>query len=96
MVAIEALACGTPVIGLDCGALPEIIADGQTGFIVAKQASEQDTAQQMAHALANIANIKRPACRQNFEARFTTEAMCRKHAALYQRLAHAERSSQDN
>lgn len=36
MVAIEAMACGTPVIALDSGALPEIIQDGKTGFIAPK------------------------------------------------------------
>ncbi len=38
MVMIEALACGTPVIGLDSGAIPEVIENGVTGFVVAKSA----------------------------------------------------------
>jgi glycosyltransferase involved in cell wall biosynthesis len=36
MVSVEALACGTPVVGLDSGALPEVIADGKTGYVVGK------------------------------------------------------------
>src|SRR5205807_742154 len=34
LVMIEALACGTPVIGFPCGSVPEIIVEGETGFIV--------------------------------------------------------------
>jgi len=34
LVMIEALACGTPVIGFPRGSVPEIIAEGETGFIV--------------------------------------------------------------
>src|SRR5262249_2385227 len=34
LVMIEALACGTPVIAWRCGSVPEVIADGVTGFVV--------------------------------------------------------------
>lgn len=37
MVMIEALACGTPIIGLDSGAIPEVIKHGTTGVVVAKK-----------------------------------------------------------
>lgn len=37
MVTIEALACGTPLIGLDSGAIPEIVQSGKTGFVISKQ-----------------------------------------------------------
>ncbi len=34
LVAIESLACGTPVVGFAKGAFPEILQDGKTGFLV--------------------------------------------------------------
>lgn len=36
MVAIESMACGTPVIALDSGALPELVSDGRSGFVAQK------------------------------------------------------------
>ena len=33
MVMIEAMACGTPVVALGRGAVPEVIVDGVTGFV---------------------------------------------------------------
>ncbi|MEA2056286.1 MAG: glycosyltransferase [Patescibacteria group bacterium] len=41
MVMIEALACGTPVIGFDQGSIPEIVKDGETGFVVEYQREEK-------------------------------------------------------
>lgn len=37
MVSIEALACATPVVALDSGALPEVVDGGKTGFVIKKQ-----------------------------------------------------------
>lgn len=85
MVAIESLASGTPVIGLDSGALPEIITE-KTGMIVPKQATDSKTAQKLSRAISNLGQLKRSECRQDFEARFTLDRMAREHAALYQRL----------
>lgn len=92
MVSIEALACGTPVIGLDSGAIPEVIQEGKTGFVVPKIYSAgqtvdaAQTAAALAHALENIDMIDRAACRQDYEGRFTAERMCVDHLAIYQKL----------
>jgi glycosyltransferase involved in cell wall biosynthesis len=56
MVMIEALAGGTPVIAFDEGAAPELIVDGETGFIVADEAA-------MAAAVPRLADISPAACR---------------------------------
>jgi glycosyltransferase involved in cell wall biosynthesis len=80
MVMIEALACGTPVVGLRSGAIPEVIEDGKTGFVV-------DDPADLADAIQNIGTIiDRRACRQEFEKRFTLERMCTGHLSLYQKL----------
>lgn len=85
MVSIEALACGTPVIGLSTGATKEIIKDGQTGFIV--DANSEDISGDLAKAIDRTSEISRSVCRQAFEERFTLEIMVKNHAELYRRLA---------
>lgn len=91
MVMIEALACGTPIIGLDSGAIPEVIKNGQTGWLVNKQLDgdelDQDqTINNLIEALAKISQLDRSACRQDFEARFTISRMAKDHLAAYQKL----------
>jgi len=82
MVMIEALACGTPVIGLDSGAIPEVIQHQGNGLLVRKN----DASYTLADALDAISTIDRHNCRASFEARFTAQRMCRDHLALYQKL----------
>ena len=92
LVTIEALACGTPVVGLRSGAIGEIIAHGDTGFVEDKAFTGQhtvdvlQTARRLAEALRTVAHIKRADCRAAFEARFTAERMCRDHLAAYRSL----------
>jgi glycosyltransferase involved in cell wall biosynthesis len=92
MVIIEALACGTPVIALHSGAIPEVIRDHETGLVVAKVAGKNDTidepatAERLAKAIDEVQIIDRKACRQDFETRFTADRMCREHVALYNKL----------
>jgi glycosyltransferase involved in cell wall biosynthesis len=78
MVTIEALACGTPVIGSPNGATPEIIKDGVTGFVV-----EPD---QIANAITKIDQIDRHACRIDVEEHFTLKRMASEHLSVYQSL----------
>jgi glycosyltransferase involved in cell wall biosynthesis len=86
MVMIEALACGTPLIGLDSGAIPEVIKEGKTGFVVQKTDDDTKTANAIAAAIARIPEIDRHAARADFEARFTIDRMCKEHLAAYQKL----------
>lgn len=92
MVTIEALACGTPVIGLDSGAIPEVIENNTTGIVVSKSKSpdgsldETKTVGYLATALEQIPSIHRTACRASFMARFTATRMCQEHLAIYQQL----------
>lgn len=78
MVTIEALACGTPVIGTPSGATPELIRDGQTGFVVSPN--------RIADVLGKIDSIDRHVCRQDFEQRFTLERMAQEHITIYKTL----------
>lgn len=85
MVTIESLACGTPVIGLDRGATPELITNDENGIIVPYDDDVQ-AANDIATALVSIDSISRKACRDSFEARFTSQRMASEHADLYRRL----------
>ena len=86
MVSIEALACGTPVIGLDSGATPEIIKNGENGLIV-KKADELTMVANLALAMRDAGKLSRAAARTSFETQFTFERMCAEHFALYERCS---------
>jgi len=85
MVLIEALACGTPIIGLNSGAIPEIIND-KNGVLVNKSESPDVTVNGLCQGIDDISAIKRTDCRKDFETRFTLERMCREHADTYRKL----------
>ncbi|MFM7423982.1 MAG: glycosyltransferase family 4 protein, partial [Elainella sp.] len=69
-VAIEALACGVPVIAYRRGGPAEIVASGQTGWLV-----EPDDIAGLVEAIAKLDQIDRYTCRQQAEARFSMAAM---------------------
>lgn len=76
IVMAEALACGTPVIGFNRGAVPEVVDDGVTGFVTADVES-------MTRAIGRLAGVERPACRAAAERRFSERALIDAHEALY-------------
>lgn len=92
LVTIEALACGTPVIGLNSGALPEVIEDHTSGFVVQKSLNTDGTLnvpktiRSLANAIDHVSDIERNACRAAFEARFTAARMRQEHLAIYEHL----------
>lgn len=92
MVSIEAFACGTPVIALDSGALPEVIEDGKTGFIVKKsrnwngKVDEPATVARLIGALQHIKDVNRSSCRLAYETRFTLSKMAQGHKIVYEKL----------
>lgn len=96
MVMIESLACGTPVIGLNSGAIAEVIKDGENGYLVKKtykktavslELNEQKIAKVIVMKLIKIDKLDRKKCRQDFEMRFTLEAMVKRHIKMYRKLS---------
>ena len=79
MVMIEAMACGTPTIAFRRGAVPEVLADGVTGYMV-------DDIEAAVEAVARLDAIDRRQCRSAFEGRFTSERMARDYMAVYEAL----------
>ena len=86
LVMIEAMACGTPVIAWDNGAVPEVIDDGVTGFIVR---SIDDAVA----ALERVKTLDRHRVRATFERRFSATMMSKNYLSLYSRLIRPARSS---
>ncbi|MGG5807704.1 glycosyltransferase [Falsiroseomonas sp. CW058] len=79
LVAMEALACGTPVVAFPSGALPEIVEDGVTGFLV------RDVAE-MAAAIREAPRLDPEACREAARRRFSAERMVAHYLDLYRAL----------
>lgn len=79
LVAIEALACGTPVIARRTGALPEIIRDGVDGFF-------GDDVTAMAYKVDRVADLDRAAIRASVLDRFSVERMTDGYEAIYRSL----------
>lgn len=79
LVGIEAQASGTPIIGTRCGYLPELVRDGETGFLV-------DTVEEAAAAVGRLGEIDPRACRANVAARFSAPVMASGYVRVYRRL----------
>lgn len=80
LVMIEAMSAGTPVIAWKCGSVPEIIEDGETGFIV-------DSIDEAVVAARALGTFDPHAIRQVFERRFSARTMANNYVHLYERLA---------
>jgi glycosyltransferase involved in cell wall biosynthesis len=81
LTAMEALACGTPVIAWNSGALPEIISHGRTGFLVS-------SVEEMAEAIRSIRKLSRIECRREAERRFSQQQMVSNYMNVYLSLVH--------
>jgi len=76
---VESMACGTPVIAYDRGSMPELIQHDKTGFIV-------DDLESAVQAVDKINTLKRRACRDDVEERFTAHRMAHKYVEVYHKI----------
>lgn len=79
LVMVEAMAAGCPVISFAQGAAPELIRDGETGFLV-------NSVDEMAAAVEKIPTIDRNHCRHHVEKHFTKEIMTKNYESIYQQI----------
>jgi len=79
MVLVEALACGTPVVALRRGAVPEIVEHGVTGFVT-------DDADELPALLQDVGRLDPRSCREAAERRFDVSRMAEEYEAVYRRV----------
>jgi len=73
----EAMACGCPVIALNRGSVPEVVVEGETGFIVS-------SVEEAAAAVGRVGSLDRRACRAWVQGKFSVEQMVAGYEAVYE------------
>lgn len=86
MVMIEAMACGTPVVALRGGAVPEVVADCTTGFVC-------DRPEELPDAIAKAHTLDPAACRRHVAAHFAVGPFGSGYERIYRRVLAAQRAS---
>lgn len=91
LAALEALACGTPVIGSDTGGLPEVVTNGETGYLLPLGGVEE-----MAEAGSGLLKDEErwtrfsEAARADAVARFSNDAVIPRYETLYREVLSGE------
>jgi glycosyltransferase involved in cell wall biosynthesis len=83
LVMAESNAAGVPVIAMDLGSCREVIADGQTGFLV-------NNVDEAVEAVAKIHSIDRKQCRRRVEENFTIDRMVSGYEKVYAEIFERE------
>lgn len=87
LVMIEAMACGTPVIAWNCGSVPEVVNDKQSGRIV-------QSMEEAVKAVEDLGSLKRNVVREIFEKRFSASRMADDYVALYEDIINVRSINQ--
>jgi glycosyltransferase involved in cell wall biosynthesis len=86
LVMTEAMACGTPIVAWDRGAVAEVMADPRSGFVCS-------TIDEAVAAVGRLPELTRRGCRQVFEERFTAPRMAADYLRVYRALLAEERDA---
>ncbi len=76
---VEAMACGTPVVAMNRGSMPEIIDPGRTGFLCS-------SVEEAVQALERVPELDRVQCRRWVEERFSAGRMVRDYLSVYEKI----------
>ena len=85
LVMIEAMACGTPAIAYRFGAVPEVVANEVTGYIVSDMAGATE-------AVKKIDRLDRKKVRKHFEQHFTADRMAKEYLTIYDWLTNRKKT----
>ncbi len=85
LVMTEAMACGTPVIAFPEGSAPELVLDGETGFVV-------DDEHAMAEAVGRLDEIDPARCRASMEERFDVAPVAEAYERAYEDVVSRSRA----
>ncbi|NCO10477.1 glycosyltransferase family 4 protein [Candidatus Saccharibacteria bacterium] len=84
MAVIEAMACGTPVVAMNRGAMPEIIEHGRNGFLA-------DTEEEFFEYMQRVDEIDPVECRKSVEEKFSASIMADLYIARYEAVISADK-----
>ena len=76
---LEAMACGTPVLAYDRGAVPEVVVHGETGFVV-------HTYEELRDSLRGLAGLDPHRCRDHVAQNFSRDTMVAAYLELYEEM----------
>ena len=79
MAVIEALACGTPVVAMKRGAMPEIIEHGVNGFLARNE-------KEFCEYALRVDEIKPADCRESVKKHFSANKMAKEYIARYREV----------
>lgn len=82
LVMLESLACGTPVLARPCGAAPEVLCNGVTGYM-------DSSVEELARRVEDLEKIDRRGCRQWVEEKFSLKRMTEGYIHVYRHLAES-------
>lgn len=76
---VESMACGTPVIAVPMGSVPELVVNGETGFWA-------DDVEEICDLIPKVATLDRARCRQWVEEAFNVNRMAESYLEVYRRV----------
>ena len=86
---VEAMACGTPVVAMNRGSVPEVVQDGVSGFVC-------DSFQDFIAAVPRAAGLDRRACRDSALRRFSSSSMANGYEDVYRAISGVANHHRDN